>query len=506
MPGKKGKFTCMSESIQDNQRGERRDFPEFVPPLLVKELRQGLRTRGFVMFLILFPLLMSVPFFFYMMLGEDGMSKSVVNLFFWIGLVMVFLLFNPLRALYSVDQEKKTRSDELIMLTHITSYRIVFEKWISFTLQTILLVLIVLPFFLLRYFLGGVDLIPELFIVGIMFFLSCVLTAMGLWVSGMPLLYRVLYGIGLAALVCTAVALTGSALNSTGGNFLSRYLNLWGNRPFLFLMILLPILTGVYILCKGFLLLTSRWFASLSENTSCPLRKLLFGGVAVMWTAFILGFYFNDNGQSSSIGGFVITLIFTSLCPAVFFLLEMILPGQYQFIYVKKLKKKGGLPARFMPLFLPGWQSAGLGFLLFFSVFWGILMMVLCHDATAEEADVERVSRAFCLLIANILFFTVVFRPLYKRTGIHSLICWPVIVSVFWLLSIVLWKAGNGRPQELFSALPMTCFYEFADPKLKEVVTPGNYLFFGLNLLLFILASLPFWKKYRKDKVVLKEQ
>lgn len=496
----------MSELIQDNQRGERRDFPEFVPPLLVKELRQGLRTRGFVMFLILFPLLMSVPFFFYMMLGEDGMSKSVVNVFFWIGLVMVFLLFNPLRALYSVDQEKKTRSDELIMLTRITSYRIVFEKWISFTLQTILLVLIVLPFFLLRYFLGGVDLIPELFIVGIMFFLSCVLTAMGLWVSGMPLLYRVLYGIGLAALVCTAVALTGSALNSTGGKFFGQSLTFWVNKPFLFLMILLPILTGVYILCKGFLLLTSRWFSSLSENTSCPLRKLLFGGSAVMWTVVFLGFYFNYTSQSSNTDGFVIAFILGSLCPAVFFLVELILPEQYQSVHLKKLKKKGGLPARFMPLFLPGWQSAGLGFLLFSSVFWGILMMVLSHAVTAEEADVERVSRAFCLLIANILFFTVVFRPLYKRTGIHSLICWPVIVGVFWLVSIVLWEAGNGRPQELFSALPIICFYDFADGKLKDIVTPGNYMFVGFNLLLFILASLPFWKKYGKDKAVLKEQ
>src|SRR5438874_1985424 len=89
----------------------RGDFPTWLPPMFVKELRQGLRTRGFVVVFIAFQALMAL-----LMMGAivgqntavPGARVSIGNTisgFFWTLLSVQLLLVTPARALGSLQLE-----------------------------------------------------------------------------------------------------------------------------------------------------------------------------------------------------------------------------------------------------------------------------------------------------------------------------------------------------------------------------------------------------------------
>ena len=162
------------------------DFPDWLSPMLVKELRQGVRTRVFVTMFILLQVAMLMTVSLTLLVAANGGDTAVGTGFFWtvVGLPILFVL--PLGNLGSINGEIRANTLELIFLTRLTAFRIVAGKWFASFTQCLLFVCAVLPYLVLRYFIGGVNLTVELTTLGWMLVASAVISAFAMGVSAYP--------------------------------------------------------------------------------------------------------------------------------------------------------------------------------------------------------------------------------------------------------------------------------------------------------------------------------
>src|SRR5262245_56117203 len=187
-----------------------RDFPGWLPPMLVKELRQGLRTRGFIGTLIGFQLLMLILTLIALstqnaMTPAARTATAVLSGFFWVVVAVQLIFVTPSRALGGLQLEVDARTLDLLMLTRLTAWRVVLGKWISLLAQATLLLVAMLPYLVVRYFTYNADLVEELGRCLAMLGFCAVLTAVGLWGSGVAKLARVLMAVLLVFVMANAV-------------------------------------------------------------------------------------------------------------------------------------------------------------------------------------------------------------------------------------------------------------------------------------------------------------
>ncbi len=184
----------------EEQIARRIDFPTWLPAMLVKELRQGLRQRGFIAALVGFQVLMTLFLIFAVAGGTGSASFDILQSAYWVMINVQLLIVTPLRAVTGLQAELDSRWVDLMMLTRLTAWRIVLGKWFSLVVQGGLLVVAMLPYGVARYFFGSVDLVSEARIIAVIFAASAVVTAAALWSSVLPKLARVVLAIGVAFL------------------------------------------------------------------------------------------------------------------------------------------------------------------------------------------------------------------------------------------------------------------------------------------------------------------
>lgn len=150
-----------------------RDFGDWFNPMLVKELRQGLRTRAFTL------LLLVGHFFFAAVLGSVLMGARVedTNPIFWWGAWGLLLLFMPLRGFSSLHAEQRDGTLDMLRITGIGSFRLVYGKWAALYSQTLLLATSLLPYMVARYQFGGVEIAQEALALVLTLLLSAIFTA-----------------------------------------------------------------------------------------------------------------------------------------------------------------------------------------------------------------------------------------------------------------------------------------------------------------------------------------
>src|SRR6185436_10235188 len=117
------------------------DFPTWLPAMLVKELRQGLRARGFVGTLVGFQVVMTLFTVFAIAGGTGSSSFEILQGAYWAMLNLQLLLITPIRAMAGLQAELETRSIDLLLLTRLTAWRVVLGKWCSLLVQAALLVI-----------------------------------------------------------------------------------------------------------------------------------------------------------------------------------------------------------------------------------------------------------------------------------------------------------------------------------------------------------------------------
>ncbi len=187
------------------------DFSDRIPPVLVKELRQGLRGRMFVIpFLVLQALLM--------LTNTSTGAGATVSFWHFVLITLVFLL--PSRSLGALGDERDANTLDTLVLTRLTPWRIVWGKWCAAAAQSALVAVAVAPHLLVRYLNGGTSFIKEGFMLVVFLFVSGgvagVFTAASVIKS--PLLRNALAAaiiVGVYVWVCGPV-IYGMGLGSTG--------------------------------------------------------------------------------------------------------------------------------------------------------------------------------------------------------------------------------------------------------------------------------------------------
>ena len=154
-------------------------------PIVVKELRQGLKSRAFtgsftgLQALMVFSMIMYV-----LMLREASGDIAFADGLFWFLLGLLLVLVLPFRAFQALHDEQKNQTLEMVFLTRMTSWDIAFGKWLALVVQLGLMVTAVLPYLVLRYFLGTINVFEDLLTLGLLVWVAMLLIAAGVGFSG----------------------------------------------------------------------------------------------------------------------------------------------------------------------------------------------------------------------------------------------------------------------------------------------------------------------------------
>lgn len=318
------------------------DFADWLSPILVKELRQGMRRRIFVASFILLQVAMVFLAVASLAAAQVSVETAEYTVIFWIIVALPLVVTMPASGLTAVGEERRAGTLELMFLTQLSARRIFLGKWFAIVTQTALLVTTVVPYLVLRYYLGGVNLGLELAVLVGLMLGSAVLSGVAVGLSPLPaVLVRVLASIAVIFVIMggisALVAIFSRSIGISSGSF--------SHAEWIVPLIFLLFGTLLFALMMEF---GSSRIAPPAENHSTSIRLIGLASVAV--SACFLAMDDKDPGMIclwlSDLLMIVIGagLLCESLCP---------IPAVYR-PFVRR-GFWGRLAGRF---FYPGWASA----------------------------------------------------------------------------------------------------------------------------------------------------
>lgn len=288
-------------------------FTETVGPIVVKEVRQGLRARVFAIF---FGVLLVACFTMALVAFADasgGLGSTTGREFFAayltaLGGVCFFVI--PFVAFRSMVRELEDETWVLLMLTGLGPQSITRGKWVSALSQSLLFASACAPFVLFSYFLNGVDIIQ--LVAGLMLASawSALLTAVGLAIATQA---HSKLGRAIAHFVVLGVLGAGTAMGIGFAWLLAEEGHRLGtNDAFRNVMVGLSVfsvaLTWLVLECA------SAGLASPTDAASRGPRKALLG-VTTLGLLFGLAVYVTQNGRGrDAVAGQVLVCMFLALC------------------------------------------------------------------------------------------------------------------------------------------------------------------------------------------------
>ena len=240
------------------------DFPAWMSPMLVKELRQGVQSGAFAWTFILLQAAMFLLMTFWVLNRSTGQqSRLDVNQlfhgFFWALFGFAAAVILPVRAAGSMTAERVGNTLDLLRLTHLSSTQIVVGKWLAVMAQVLLIATAVLPYLVLQYFFGGLDLVADLFSFVVTLLVAAVMTAGSLAAAGQSPLTRGLLTAFFFFAVPNFLGLFGSVLGTAA-------LSPWSAIP--------AILVVAALLTAVMLVYSAAAIAPPAENHACRVRIL----------------------------------------------------------------------------------------------------------------------------------------------------------------------------------------------------------------------------------------
>ena len=276
------------------------DFPAWISPMLVKELRQGVQSGAFAWTFILLQVAMFLLMTFWVLNRSTGQqSRLEVNQlfhgFFWAVFGFAAAVILPVRAAGSMTAERVGNTLDLLRLTHLSSTQIVVGKWLAVMAQVLLIAAAVLPYLVLQYFFGGLDIVADLFSFMVVLLVAAVMTAGSLAAAGQSPLTRGL----LTAFLFIAVP---NFLGGAGSVFGTAVLSPWSALPAI--LVVAALLTAVMLVyaaaaiappaenhaarvrvlalvATGLALVAGAWFGPISASFVIAVTVLLVAGIAI---------------------------------------------------------------------------------------------------------------------------------------------------------------------------------------------------------------------------------
>ena len=220
--------------------------------MVVKELRQGLRARMFVVPFVLlqgFACLALVQEYLSHDPGRGGgvftrlRSDAILPGLFWSFAWLFVGLIMPFRCMGAMTEELRDKSSDLLLLGGLSRLRIVRGKWLVQMLLSLLTLLSLAPYMLARYFLGAVDLTETMLHFLAVLCCACGVSGVVIGASG----YRGTATRIWIIAVCSVWLLVGSGMASSSAASL-RYLAGGAKVPMLWALYLYAYGLGVMIL------------------------------------------------------------------------------------------------------------------------------------------------------------------------------------------------------------------------------------------------------------------
>jgi hypothetical protein len=376
-----------------------RDFPGWLPPMLVKELRQGLRTRGFVATLVGFQVLMLTLTLVALSTQNAAtpgarMASAAFGGFFWIMIAVQLIFVTPSRALGGLQLEVDARTIDLIMLTRLTAWRVVIGKWISLLAQATLLLIAMLPYLVVRYFTENADLVEDMTLCLMMLGVSGVLTAVGLWGSGVAKLARILMGVAVAFVMINIGGVFGAIFTGrvTGAR-----------TPFANVFEMPADILNAALLTAFFLVSAVRNIAPPAENHSLFARGL---PVLALLPAPLMEAFGAHNLA-------VRQLYIAAAFLAFVMMIELASPRVLMPTHWRDWYGRGALSRFAGRLMMPGWSSAFM-FGALMTVAWAAIAVVVLGGGSGAASDHARHVAWLALLAFSGLAFPAVIQSFVR--------------------------------------------------------------------------------------------
>jgi hypothetical protein len=179
----------MSKSEPSDSPIVKKDWMElasdYINPLLVKETRQSLKSRGFVSVFLLMLIaswLISAGGTLYAYGPELPYAAAGRNFFWLYYIVLAFSAFLviPQGAFRSIQSERDLQTFDMLIITTLSPRNIVWGKWWSAVVQTLVFYAAIAPFMMFTNLLRGISLIMIVFILGWSFIASICLSILAI--------------------------------------------------------------------------------------------------------------------------------------------------------------------------------------------------------------------------------------------------------------------------------------------------------------------------------------
>lgn len=136
------------------------EFPDWLNPVFVRDLRQGLRGRSFIWgFIILQSLALIATLIEWAIAELLGGTGALLSGGFGIAISFTFSFLMPFSLFSALQPELgRGRNLELLLTSRLSRWQIVRGKWLVASTLSALILISLFPYFLIRYFLGGIEL------------------------------------------------------------------------------------------------------------------------------------------------------------------------------------------------------------------------------------------------------------------------------------------------------------------------------------------------------------
>ena len=394
-------------SPADRWRGD--DFAAWLPSMLVKELRQGVQSGGFFWTFLIFQVALFLLFTQQALVVElFPQANRVFTVFFWLAVVAAVAVIVPLRGLGAVSGERRGNAIDLLRITRLSATRIVLGKWAALVAQSCLLTATLLPYVVIRYFFGGLDVLADLRGLGWVLAAAAFVAAAAVALSTLPLWMRIGFGLvmGWAGFMLFAAVMNPGAVFVWGSGFGS-----W--------QVAVGLLATLAVYTAALLAFATARIAPPAENHSLRLRLLALGAAAAWPLAGWLA------SEQAAIATFVATGPLL-LAVAVGSLLEK--PRRVRTLFAR-FRRAGPLGRLAATLLAPGW-AAGLVCVA--------IMAAACLaglEGCVERFGKDKAAIAYATLLVAAIIYPLPFTALPSRVryplllyGLVQILCFTVFV------------------------------------------------------------------------------
>lgn len=426
-----------------------RDFPDRLSPMVVKELRQGLRSPIFVWAFMVMHLVLA----FSVLISFGTAEKRDATTLFWWTVVVPLVFILPLRGFNALTEERRLNTHDTLVLTKLNAFRITAGKWAAIAAQVLLLSVTILPYLVMRYFAGAVNISLELrwlvhfTTLGLLFAAGTVGFS---WVKYFILRGALTLGMGFGVFMACGVSIFG---------ILSRYRFSKSSAA----EYELAFTAGAYVLAAFviFYLLdfAAAQIAPLSENRS-TLRRIVSFAVVIGFCAAM--FFSNPMKDFGSM------LMMAALGMAAFVGIDAATEQPRHFTVICQPFVKRGILGRLAGRFLyPGWHSGFLYLLLLAACALGTMVFFIrerFHTVSSSYGmggdeyalrQLRELGFVSLVVIGQILFGLLILRLVFKNSQI-PLILFILVQSALGLLQglLLVFSVSTRTPALNLIAFP----------------------------------------------------